>query len=240
MTSPARSRRRVSSLSGAAGLVGALTLTVVCVLPRVVVAQSAGQFVGNWVEDQSKRTIGSLRSLTFRQGANGALEELRGSYARPLVQPVHFDGKPYEVDASKNTIVWKQIDATHFERTISQKGQLINTRRLQVSADGTTLTEATETPEGAKKTVATVVYRRTSGSGSGLAGVWKPQSSKSDVPNTMRIQAASSGLKIVTNEGRTSLYELHADIRRQALTGGGSGDHLGNRERREARERSLD
>ena len=192
--------RSVESWARAASIVSAITLSVVCLLPSVTLAQTAKGFVGSWVEDQAKRTIGAMRSLTFRQAAGGSLEELRGSYANPLVQPVHFDGKPYSVDESRNTIAWKQIDATHFERTIAQNGQLLNTRRLQVSADGATLTEATENTEGGTKTLVTIVYRRTSGSGSGLAGVWKPQSYKSDTPNTLRMEAAGNGLRVATNE----------------------------------------
>ena len=181
-----------------------MALAGACLLPAVALAQSATRFVGNWVEDPSKRTIGSMRNLTFTQTANGGLEELRGSTARPLMQPVRFDGKPYAVDGSPNTLAWKQLDANHFERTVSQNGQLLNTRRLQVSADGSTLTEATETTDAGKKVVATIVYRRTSGTGPRLAGVWKPQSYKSDVPNTLRVEAAGSGLRAFTNEHATS------------------------------------
>lgn len=160
------------------------------------------------MEDQSKRTIGSLRGLTFRQA-----EELRGSYANPLVQPVRFDGKPYQVDGSRNTIVWRQTDARHFERTISQNNQLINTRRLEVSADGTTLTEATESTDNGKKTTTTISYRCQSGAGQGLAGVWKPQSRKSDRSDTLRLVDVPNGLQVFTNEassGRTT-YTLTFD-----------------------------
>src|ERR1700728_1651120 len=51
-------------------------------------AKVTGHFAGNWVEDQSQRKTGAERSLTFRNGPKG-LEELRGSYSRPLVEPVH-------------------------------------------------------------------------------------------------------------------------------------------------------
>ena len=191
-----------------AGYTSAAALVLACGVPSVVQAQSASRFVGSWVEDQSKRTIGSMRNLTFQKSTSGGLEEVRGSYVKPLVQAVHFDGKPYPVDGSRNTIVWKQVDATHFERAISQDNQVINTRRLQTSADGTTLTESTESTVAGKKTNVTIAYRRTSGNGPGLAGVWKPQSYKSDVPDTLRIEAAGSGLHVFTNErssGHTTL-----------------------------------
>jgi hypothetical protein len=73
--------------------------------------------------------------LEFRRDAQGSLEELRGSEARPLIQPVRFDGKPYFVDGSKNTIIRKQIDKNHFERIISENGKLLTTRRIQISDD---------------------------------------------------------------------------------------------------------
>lgn len=190
----------VASRVRKAGYIGVAALVFAGSLPGAARAQSASRFVGSWVEDQSKRSIGSMRSLTFQKSTTGGLEEVRGSYVKPLVQAVHFDGKPYPVDGSRNTIVWKQIDATHFERAISQDNTVINTRRLQVSADGTTLTEATENMADGRKTVVTITYRRTSGSGPGLAGVWKPQSYKSDVPDTLRVEAAGNGLRVFTNE----------------------------------------
>jgi hypothetical protein len=204
MRTPTSSSRQVLSLRRVLRFAGAVALAVACLWPTVASAQSATRFVGNWVEDQSKRTIGSMRNLTFRLTAGGGLEELRGSSARPLLLLVRFDGKPYEGEGSPNTFTWKQLDATHFERTVSKDSQLLNTRRLQISADGTTLTEATDTTDDGKKVVTTIVYRRTSGSGAGLTGVWKPQSYKSDTPNTLRLEAVGRGLRGFTNERSTS------------------------------------
>jgi hypothetical protein len=178
----------------------AATLVLSAVCGSVVAAQSASRFVGKWVEDPSKRTIGALRNLTFERNAKGELEELRGSYARPLRQGVRFDGKSYPVDAGRYAIVWKQIDSTHFERAISQDGKLVNTRHIQVSADGSMLTEAAESVAGGKKQVDTIVYRRASGTGPALEGMWKPQSFKSDTPETMRIETAGAGLRVFSNE----------------------------------------
>jgi hypothetical protein len=78
--------------------------------PASNAAPSLGKLTGTWKENESKRKLGPLVTLKFRRDAQGNLEELRGNEARPLVQPVHFDGKPYSVDSSKNTIVWRQID----------------------------------------------------------------------------------------------------------------------------------
>jgi hypothetical protein len=179
--------------------------------------QVAGGFAGNWVEDQSQRKTGALRSLTFRNGANG-LEELRGSYARPLVQPVRFGTAPYAVDESKNTLVWKQLGGGRFERTIAEKGQTINVRRITISADGKTLTETTETNlASGKKSTITIVYARTSGSGQDLEGVWKPQTLRSDTPQKMSIREVGSALKVSTEAGLT--YTLTFNGKPEAVTG---------------------
>src|ERR1700676_4276826 len=95
-------------------------ITLVLLSSKLCLAQAAPavlvkKFVGTWQENESKRKIGSGFTLRFQRAANGRLEELRGPDARPLVQPIHFDGKPYKVDNSKNTLTWKQQDASHFE-----------------------------------------------------------------------------------------------------------------------------
>ena len=98
--------------------IGSRVLALALVTSSLCFAQapSLGKFVGTWTEDESKRSFGATETLKFRADAKGNLEELRGADARPLVQPVHFDGKPYTIDASTNSIAWKQSDKTHFER----------------------------------------------------------------------------------------------------------------------------
>jgi len=175
-----------------------ITLTLISCLTSL--AQSTpppviGKFVGVWVEDTAKLKIGgSMANLTFRQTTGGGLEELRGSELKPLVQTVKFDGKSYSIDESKNTIAWKQIDSSHFERRIFDEGKLLNIRRIQISSDGKTLTQVTETnlPSG-KKDVSTVTFLRTSGGPQGLVGVWKPQSVKTNRPTEMRFEPSGTG-----------------------------------------------
>ena len=169
--------------------------------PAIVIAK----FVGTWKENEAKRKLGSGLALRFRHTANEQLEELRGPEARPVAQPVNFDGKPYKLDNSKNTIVWKQQDATHFERTISENGNLITTRRIQISADGKTLTEVTERKiPGGKDLVATVVFKRSSGDQQGLVGIWKPESVHTSEPSQVTHEAVgSNGLRITSRGGFT-------------------------------------
>jgi hypothetical protein len=155
------------------------------------------RFTGTWKEDVSKRKVGSVQSLVFRRNGSGGIEELRGSELKPLVQPVNFTGKPYTYDpTSKNTISWRQIDSNNFERDIFNAGKLLYTRRLRLSADRQTLTEATELVTTAGKGTNTVVYRRTAGD-QGLVGRWNPQSFKTDLPPQMIVEAAgANALKI--------------------------------------------
>ena len=158
------------------------------------------KFVGTWKEDLSKRQ-GELQGLTFRRSGNGGLEELRGSELKPLVQPVNFTGKPYAIDGSANTIAWKQIDQNRFERGLYTSGRLLNTRRLQLSVDGQSLTQETEAigPSG-QKIVNTIVFRRASGD-KGLAGVWKPQSSKVSSPPEVTYEVVGGDRIKVTTTG---------------------------------------
>ncbi len=177
------------------------------------------KFAGTWKEDLSKRK-GELLTLTFRRGASVALEELRGSELRPLVQPVNFTGKPYAIDGSQNTIAWKQIDANRFERELYSAGRLLNTRRIQLSADGTTLTQETESigPAG-QKTVETTVFRRASGD-KGLVGLWRPVSSKSSTPPEIIYElVASNGLKLTTRGIAPSTVTAMLDNKPVAIVG---------------------
>jgi hypothetical protein len=76
---------------------------------------------------------------------------VRGSEAKPLVQPVKFGAKAYAFDGSVNTIEWKQIDSRHFERKIFHGGKVQNIRRIEISGDGKSLTQVTDsTPSGGK------------------------------------------------------------------------------------------
>jgi hypothetical protein len=201
----------------------ASTVLALCVLGATPIAQAQApsRFVGTWVEDQSKRTMGAERRLTFRSSANGSVEELRGSYARPLVQPVRFGVPAYPVDGSRNTIAWKQLGPSQFERVIAQNGVTLNTRRLQVSSDGTVLTETIDTIVGGKTTTVTMTYRRASGDKQGLVGVWTPLSRKADTPATLRVEAVGTGLKLTNNpeSAASSAITLTFDGKAAAVDG---------------------
>jgi hypothetical protein len=191
-----------------------ITLTLLSCL--TVLAQSTppiiGKLVGVWIEDESKLKIGgSFADLRFQQTPSGGLEELRGFEVKPLVEKVTFDGKSYPIDASKNTIAWKQIDASHFERSIFNDGTLQNIRRIQISSDGKTLTQVIERNlTSGKKAVTTIVYQRSSGGPQGLAGVWNPQSFKTNSPGEMRFEAAGTGGLKFTDETGIN-YTFHLD-----------------------------
>jgi hypothetical protein len=161
------------------------------------------KFVGVWVEDESKLKIGdSFGKLRFRQSGDG-LEELRGPEAKPIVQSVKFGTKPYAINGSVNTIAWKQMDSSHFERRIFNEGKLQNTRRIEVSADGKSLTEVMEVARpGENKYQTTIVFQRISGGPQGLAGIWKAQSVKRVPAPTEHYElSGTDGLKVSEDFG---------------------------------------
>jgi hypothetical protein len=164
-------------------------------------ASAVSKFVGTWTEDLSRRK-GAAQILTFRRTGNGGLEELRGSELRPVSQPVNFTGKPYQIDESKNLIAWKQIDSNRFEREIYSGRRLLSPRRIQLSADGKTLTEETAaTGAAGEKFVTTIVFQRASGD-QGLVGLWKAQSVKNTIPPQVTYEAVgSNGIKMTTRGG---------------------------------------
>jgi hypothetical protein len=182
-------------------------------------AQVAGRFAGNWVEDQSQRTMGAERDLTFRNGPKG-LEELRGSYSRPLVESVRFGAPPYGFGEPNATMEWKQLGGGRFERTMTENGKTIDTRQITVSPDGKTLTEIFERHlADGKRLTTTTVYTRASGSGQNLEGVWKPQTLRSDTPYKLSLQAVGSTLKVSAESGLT--FALTFDGKPDAVTGPG-------------------
>jgi hypothetical protein len=198
--------------------VHAMALAFGLLAPLAALGQ-ASRFAGNWVEEQSQRKTGAERSLTFRNGAKG-LEELRGSYSRPLVESVRFGAAPYAFGETNATMEWKQLGDGRFERTMMENGKTVDTRQITVSPDGKSLTEISQRDlfDG-KKSTTTIVYARASGSGQNLEGVWKPQTLRSDTPYTMSIHAVGSALKVSTGSGLT--FPLTFDGKPAAVTGPG-------------------
>ena len=160
------------------------------------------KFVGVWELDDSTLDPNSFINLRFQRASDGGLEELRGPEAKPIVELVNFGAKPYSIDGSTNTIAWKQIDPSHFERKLFDKGKLQNIRRIEITADGMTLTEVTEsTALGGQKGERTAICKRISGEPQGLVGVWKTQSLKRKPSPTMRYELVGTGELKVTQRG---------------------------------------
>lgn len=162
---------------------------------------ATSRFIGTWRENEAKRKLPFAPQLRFEAAATGELEEIRGASA-PVREPVHFDGKPYEI-GSGNTIVWKQTGRNQFVRQISSGGQITRTRTIRISSDGKTLTEqiARKDSDGQAVSV-TSVYSRSSGTGAGLAGTWGLQSRHSDNPPVVTLRAAGPGsLAYINSQG---------------------------------------
>jgi hypothetical protein len=206
------------SNSGVRVIALVLTTSLLCFGQASKTPPSLGKFAGTWTEDESKRTFGPTETLKFRLDAKGNLEELRGADARPLVQAIRFDGKPYAIDASNNTIAWKQIDKDHFKRELFENAKLLTTRDIQVSGGGKTLTEETaRTLLDGEKSVTTIKYHRTKGEGQGLAGIWQEESYHSTVPAQWKYEVMGERLKMMDNTGVT--FTLAPDSKPVEVTG---------------------
>jgi hypothetical protein len=220
-----------SRLVSAAAFLGSLGIGGIILTASPCAAQSSdaaliARFVGTWQEDVSKRKVGSMAPLRFERNATGGLQELRGPDARPAIQPVVFDGQPRRPDAGPNTIAWKQVDPNTFERVLTDGARTLTTRRIRITSDGQTLTEATEQKLGDGGTrVNTIVYQRVSGDPQGLVGVWKPQSFKTDAPGVQKYEAAgTNALKIsaANNTLADATYTVALDGKPVAVVGAGT------------------
>lgn len=145
------------------------------------------RFVGDWKEDQSQRKmdVSSIFPLRFQSGKDGSLEELRGPVANPTAWPVQFDGKPRTLPNGQAS-TWKQIDANTFEHVRTDQKGVVQTRRLTISSDGTTLTQLADGRGGRS----TTKLKRISGEGGSLQGRWQVTSFESATPFDFRIEAA--------------------------------------------------
>jgi hypothetical protein len=175
---------------------------------------------GVWKEDLSKRKTGAGPKLRFRRSANGGLEEIRGPEARPEIQPVILDGRPYPLPGSGYSIAWKQIDADRFERELfGEARKLIFTRRFRLSADGKTLTEESERAGDGVRTLAS--YKRVDGEPHGLAGTWIRESIQGAEGQMTFEPLGTNMIKVSANWYQRSAYTVTLGGAPAPLTGEG-------------------
>jgi hypothetical protein len=206
----------------------------ILIITSVALTQSANvlnRFAGTWKENQAKRQGPGPIDLRFRKTPSGGLEELRGPEVRPLVQPIRIGEKPYQIDGgSTNKIAWKQINANKFERALFGEGdRLLYTRRIQISADGKTLTEEVERKlADGTSSVSTGSYERTSTEAQGLAGTWKNKSFRTDKPATMKYEVVGNGALKVSDDrmGASSSYTMTFDGKQAPITGAAVIPHM--------------
>jgi hypothetical protein len=200
---------------------------IVMAVAFVALAQSnkpiVDRFAGTWVENEAKRKgPPGAPDLRFRSTTAGKLEELRGPEVRPVVQPVNFGGNKYPLADSKNSIAWKQIDPKRFERALfSASGQLLYTRRIQISQDGKTLTEEMEGKlADGTSSKRTASFERSSGDPNGLAGVWKIKSLRSSKPARIIYEAVgNNALRVIDERAASSNYVMTLDSKPAPVTG---------------------
>ena len=135
---------------------------------------------------------------------------------------MRFGAAPYAVEGSQNRLEWKELGPRRFERLSTRDSKMIGRRRIEVSEDGKTLTEANDTFDAVGAAVTgTLVYRRTSAEANGLIGVWTPESRSATTPFTVTVEAAGKTLRVIENQGLTAAvsYVLSFDGSPAAVTG---------------------
>jgi hypothetical protein len=198
-------------------LVGVLVSSVASSADTTPTEQLIRHMSGTWKQNEAKRKLGAGLDLRFRTNDAGQMEELRGPLSQPLVHPVRFDGTPYTRD--RLTIVWKQTGPNTYERTLSESGKVITTRRIRVSSDGRSLTEEFERklPDG-KVGIRTAEFRRDSGEGKGLLGTWKIVSARNSEPVILKYESlGKSGWKVSGLLGQ--MYDLTLDGKPAPIAG---------------------
>ena len=148
------------------------------------------RFEGKWKEDPSSRknALAIEQPLEFRRTEAGELQERRGYPINvPQWQTVVMDGKPRTLP-SGNIMAWQKLDENTFERTLTDGfGRTLAVRRITLSASGQELTENIK--EGQRTRTAT--FKRESGSGKDLVGVWSGGTLQAD-PSVILLKVEGS------------------------------------------------
>src|SRR3954470_3063272 len=141
-------------------------------------------YVGRWKVNEEKSDRGP--AFTFASEA-GALRLTQGD--RSYI--VRFDGEEHPHPLG-GVVRWSQIDERSWETAYTENGKLLGNAIYRLSDDGQTLTVRPKSGADAP-----AVYRRTSGAGQGLAGVW---SLKTASVSTLDIEVAD-GYDLVQSSG---------------------------------------
>jgi hypothetical protein len=125
-------------------------------------------FVGAWTFDPARSEI-AANDLTFAPGQDGRIHSEGGGTA-----PYDFriDGGE-SVTANGRVVSWVSVGDAEWTMTKSRDGKIVETTRVTLAADQTTLTTAGVgvLPDGSEFT-RTTTYRRVSGD-AGLLGRWR-------------------------------------------------------------------
>lgn len=93
-------------------------------------------FVGDWTEDLSKTRLRQGVAIKFEQNASGSVH-FQGEYS----YTARFDGKPYDVQNSRNdTVTLQLVDPHTVDEIYRRDNQVTQTDRWIVSADGQQMT----------------------------------------------------------------------------------------------------
>lgn len=162
----------------------ATALALVLVLAGSLAA-AENPFAGTWKFNPAKSKL-TGDTMKFVKTESGAIR-WSGS---GLSYTFKMDGKEYKGPFDE-LVVWKQINDTTWQNTVTEKGTLLSTDTSKLSEDGKTLTVVSKgTKPSGEAFEDTTVYERISGE-KGLFGGWKNKQVKVSAPTTIEI--ASSG-----------------------------------------------
>ena len=180
-----------------------------------------GGFQGTWKEDLAKSRVRPTMTYTFTQQPDGSLLGVRGSGAGALRMQVRFDGKDYPGEgSSERTVSWKKVDDHTFEQMLKRDGKETGRARWIISPDGKTARQETRTVTGQQARDASVtVFERTSGTGPGLIGSWKPVSFQSSAPTTRMFTITPDGRFTHLNPDAKDTFTVLVDGKEYPYTG---------------------
>lgn len=114
-------------------------------------------FAGDWTQDLSKTRMRQGSVIKIEADGSGGVRFL-GTYS----YTAHFDGKPYDVQNSRNdTVVLALADPHTVDETFRRDNQVTQKDRWQVSADGRQMTlAATATLETGQHITEKLVFKK--------------------------------------------------------------------------------
>src|SRR5712691_1361063 len=179
-----------------------LLVVAVVVAAAGTLAAADSPHVGKWKMNDEKSDPGL--TVAYSQTGSGEMQFTTAGQSYTF----KTDSKDYSA-LFGTTASWKQIDANTWERNSKQKGSILSTDTIKLSADRKTMTEVSKgTKPNGQSSEDIEVYERVSG-GPALSGQWKPTQAKSSSPTVVEFAPYDSdGLTLRTDTNVTCNFKF--------------------------------